>query len=166
MIREYQYRPRWKTFSALAFAFATGAVLCVVIANDNKNGLIIGNAIRLSPEGATVFYWAAAATSLVFFGATVFIAIRCAFLHQRIIVSDKGIVVPRTRWSSEETAITYNDILDVNTSEVSGQRFLTIIHGNGKFELASTMLPSEADFDEICAVVNLGVNATLCVKDL
>lgn len=159
MTREYPYRLRRKLLGAFAFVSLALAVLCGVIASDNDRGLIIGRVISLSPEGATVFYWASATVSLIAFVAMVGVAICSSVLHQRIVVSETGIIIPESRWSSEEVTVPFLDILDVETVELPGRSVLAITHTRGTFELSAWMLPNESSFREISEAVDKGVDA-------
>jgi hypothetical protein len=98
-----------------------------------------------------------AALSIGFIVAAGFLAIVRLTVHQRIALSEASLTIPRSRWSSEGTVVPFGEIVEVNRSEVFGQRFLKIVYNGGKFTLTASMLPRKEDFDEICAAVNQGV---------
>ncbi len=157
MDREYDYRPKWTMIVLCALFFGACALVLGAKANGNDRGLIINGIIELSAGSATVFYWVLAALSIGFVVVAGFLAFIRLTVHQRITLGETSITIPRSRWSSEETVVSFNDILDLSTSEVSGQRFLTIVYRGGKFALTASMLPRKADYDEICAAVGQGV---------
>ncbi len=157
MDRQYDYRPKWTMIVLCALFFGACALILGAKADGNDRGLIINGIIELSARSATVFYWVLAALSIGFVVAAGFLAFIRLTVHQRITLGETSITIPRSRWSGEETVVTFGDIIDLSSSEVSGQRFLTIVDNGGKFTLTASMLPKKDDFDEICAAVSHGV---------
>jgi hypothetical protein len=155
----YDYRPRWTVIVLCALSFGAAALFFAAEASGNDRGLIINGLIELPPAGATVFYWVLAALSVGFVAAAATMAAVRLTLHQRIAFTDSGIAIPRSRWSAEETAVPFSEIVALSTSEVHNQRFLKIIYRGGKFTLTASMLPGNEDFDEIVSAVSQGVNA-------
>jgi hypothetical protein len=155
--REYAYRPKWTTIVLASLFFGAGALFFAAMAKDNDRGLIINGIIELSPGGARIFYWALAALSVGLVAAASTMAMVRLTLRQRIAVGTTCITVPRSRWSSEEIAVPFAEIIRLSTSDVSGQRFLKVVYRGGKFKLVASMLPSEGDFDEILAAINQGI---------
>jgi hypothetical protein len=154
---QYDYRPKWTLIILCALFFGACALVLAVKANGNERGLTINGIIELSAESATVFYWVLAALSIGFVAAAGFLAIVRLTVHQRIALGETSITIPRSRGSSEETVVPFGEIVELSTSEVSGQRFLKIVHNGGKFTLTASMMPRKEDFDEICAAVSQGV---------
>ena len=159
MERQYDYRPKWTIIVLCALFFGACALVLGAKAHENDRGLIINGIIELEPGGATIFYWVLAALSIGFVVAAGFLAIVRLTLHQRIGLTETCITIPRSRWSSEEVAVPFGEIVDLSTSQVSGQRFLNIVYNGGKFTLTASMLPRKEDFDEICAAVSRGLKA-------
>jgi hypothetical protein len=160
MKRQYEYRPKWTVIFLCALFFGACALVLGAKANGNDRGLIIMGMIELSPGGATVFYWVLAALSFGFVVVAGFLAIVRLTLHQRIALTETCITIPRSRWSSQEVAVPFGEIVEVSRSEISGQRFLTIVYNGGKFTLTASMLPKKADFDEIYAAVSQEIKAS------
>jgi hypothetical protein len=160
MNRQYDYRPKWTIIILCALFFGACALVLGAKANGNDRGLIINGIIELSAGGATGFYWVLAALSIGFVVVAGFLAIVRLTVHQRIGLAETSITMPRSRWSSEEIAVPFGEIVELSASEVSGQRFLKIAYNGGKFTLTASMLPKKEDFDEICSLVRQGVNAS------
>ena len=160
MERHYHYRPKWTIIVLCVLFFGAGALVLGTKANSNDRGLIISGVIELSANGATIFYWVLAALSFGFVVIAGFLAVVRLTLHQRIVVGENCIAFPRSRWSSEEVTVPYNEIADVSASEVSGQRFLKIVYSGGKFTITASMLPRKEDFDEIYEAISRGTRAS------
>src|SRR5262249_39049867 len=64
--REYEYKPKWTGLLACGGFFALCALLVAHRAYRNDRGLIINGIIELSPDNATLFYWALCALSIGF----------------------------------------------------------------------------------------------------
>jgi hypothetical protein len=160
MDRQYDYRPKWTIIVLCALFFGACALVLGAKANGNDRGLIINGIIELSAGGATVFYWVLAALSIGFVVVAGYLAIIRLTVHQRIALSETSITIPRSRWSSEEIAVPFGEIVELSESEVSGQRFLKIAYNGGTFTLTASMLPKKEEFDEICAAVGQGVKAS------
>jgi len=161
MERQYDYRPKWTIIVLCALFFGGCAFILGAEANGNDRGLILNGIIEFSPGGATIFYWVLAVLSFGFVVLAGFLAIVRLVVHQRIVLTESSITVPRSRWSSEEVPVPFGEILEMSASEVSGQRFLTIAYSSGKFTLTASMLPRKEDFQEICAAVSQGVKAAV-----
>ena len=159
MNRQYDYQPKWTIILLCAFFFGGCALILGAKANGNDHGLIINGIIELSADSATVFYWVLAALSIGFVVTAGFLAIVRLTVRQRIALSVTSITIPRSRWSSEEIAVPFGEIVELSASQVTGQRFLTIVYNAGKFTLNASMLARKEDFEDIYAAVNQGVQA-------
>lgn len=160
MKRTYDYRPKWTTIVLCAVFFGACAFVLTAKAQGNDRGLIINHIIELSPSGATVFYWVLAASSMGFVLMSGLLTVVRLTVHQRITVTEESLTFPPSRWSSEEATVPFGEIINLTASEVSGQRFFTIVYGGGKFTLTASLLPTNADFDEICSIVREQVAAS------
>lgn len=147
--RRYAYRPKWTTILFGTIFFGVGAAVLFSKAKGNDRGLIIDGLITLSPDSAVVFYQVLGGLSVVFVAMCGFLLVLRLKLQQSILLTDRGLSVPRSRWSSAVTFVPFSDIVSCTRSSVSGQRFLVIDYGSGKFRLAASMLPGKADFDAI-----------------
>lgn len=153
MDRHFDYRPRWTIILLCVLFFGAGAAFMGAKAAGNDRGLILNGILELSPAGATIFYWVISALCLAFVALAAVMAVVRLMIPQRITLSEKSITVPRSRWSSEEVVIPYATISECNLSEVSGQRFVKIVHPGGTVTLTASMLPRNEDFDEICSAL-------------
>jgi hypothetical protein len=160
MERQYDYKPKWTVIVLCGVFFGACALVLGVKANGNERGLIINGIIELSPDGATTLYWVLTALSIGFVIVAGLLAVIRLTLHQRIVLAEACLTVPRSRWSGEEVTVPFADIVELSASEVSGQRFLKIVYKGGKFTLTASMLPRKGDFDEIYAAVTQGVKAS------
>jgi hypothetical protein len=149
MLHQYDYRPRWTTIIGCLVFFGACAVVLGAKANGNHRGLIINGFVELSPGGASIFYWVLTAGSVGFVLLAAFLAIVRLLLRQRITLNEKCLIVPRSRWSSEELAVPFGNIQELTESKVHSQRFLKIVFSGGRFTLVAANLPALEDFDEI-----------------
>jgi len=151
--REYAYKPRWTLIVFCAVFFGLVAVSLGAKAHGNDRGVIINRVIKLSPSGATTFYWVLCACSVGFVAIAAFLACHHLIFHQRIAFGATALLVPVSRWSSAEQQIGYWDIQALSKTQVSGQRFLSVTHSGGTYVLTASMLPSKAAFEEVCELL-------------
>ncbi|MBE7463852.1 MAG: hypothetical protein HS116_10135 [Planctomycetes bacterium] len=152
-VLKYEYRPKWALIILSGAFFGLGTAVLGYKAANNDRGVIINNIIELGPEGATTFYWVLAAISAGFVATTVFLVYQRVAFHQRLVFGPAAMTVPASRWSREEKVIAYQDISALTETVVSGQRFLYVMHPGGRYTIAATLLPSNAAFAEICALL-------------
>jgi hypothetical protein len=151
--REYPYRPRW---TAIVFAggfFAACALVLGYRASDNHRGLIINGIIELGPDGATGFYYVLCALSVGFVIGSVFMAYHRLTFQQRLVFGGAAMTVPVSRWSRATKQIAYRDMRKMSMTVISGQTFLYVDHLGGRFTIVASMLPSQAAFDEVRALL-------------
>jgi hypothetical protein len=156
---EYAYKPRWTLIVFCAVFFGLAAVSLGVKAHGNDRGIIINRVIKLSPSGATTFYWVLCACSVGFVAIAVFLAYHRLIFRQRIAFGPTALLVPVSRWSSAEKQIDYRDIQALSRAQVSGQRFLYVTHSGGQYAITASMLPSTVAFEEVCALLAAKVRA-------
>jgi hypothetical protein len=157
--REYAYKPRWTLIVFCAVFFGLVAVSLGAKAHGNTRGVIINQVIKLSPSGATMFYWVLCACSIGFVAIAVFLAYHRLTFRQRIAFGATVLLVPASRWSSAEQQIGYRDVQALSKTQVSGQRFLYVTHSGGTYVLTASMLPSKAAFEEVCELLAAKVQA-------
>jgi hypothetical protein len=162
--RQYDYRPKWITIILCGIFFGACAFVLGATARSNVRGLSFNGMIELSASGATVFYWVLTLLSIGFVVLAGCLAMVRLTLHQRITLTDTSITIPRSRWSKEEIVLSFGEINELSRSEVSGQRFLGITYNGGKLSVAAAMLPTNDDFEQICAAVSHGVKASRAYK--
>ena len=155
--KEYDYKPKWTAIFLGGTFFAACTVGLGFVAANNDRGLMINHVIELEPGGATVFYWVLAVCSLGFVGAGVIGAYHRLTVRQRIKLGSQSLIVPSSFWSSEEKEIAYDDIHELSTSTISGQRLLNVKHIDGKVIIAASKLPSKAAFEEMCKLLAVRV---------
>lgn len=157
--REYEYKPRWTLIVFCAVFFGLWAVILGAKAHGNDRGVIINRVLQLSPSGATTFYWVLCACSVGFVAIAAFLACHRLTFRQRIAFGPTALLVPASRWSSEEKQVGYRDIEALSIAQVSGQRFLYVTHSGGKYAITASMLPSKAAFEEVCELLAAKVRA-------
>lgn len=151
--REYEYEAKWSTIVLGTLFFGACAGVLGATARDNDRGLVINGIVELSRNGATFFYLGLALTSVLFVALFGLMAVVRLTLRQRIAFSETCLIVPRSRWSSNEVVVPFHEIRTISKSEVAGQHFLKIVHASGKFTLNASLCPSWYDFDEICRLI-------------
>jgi hypothetical protein len=55
--------------------------------------------------------------------------------------------------------IPFKNISSIQLQEIQRQRFLHINHPGGKLSIAQAMLPSKAEFDELCSTIAFHVTS-------
>jgi hypothetical protein len=157
--REFEYKPSWLIIILGGLLFGVGVGVLAIKANYNNRGLIINHIIELTTSEATIFYWTLSFFSLCFVLMTVGLIFHRFKYRQRIAFTEKGIIVPKSRWSGEEKIIEYKDISGISRANISGQKFIYLIHSGGKFIINCNMLPSKKAVEEIISLLTERINA-------
>jgi len=148
--REYEYKSSWAVIIFCAIFFGAGAAVLGNAAATNDRGLVINGIIPLTQNGATTFYWFLCALSIGFVAISALLTVHRLTHHQRIAFTPQSIILPSSRWSSEETTINYDDITSLSGAKVNGQRFLYVFRNDGKqFTIAASLLPTRGSFNEV-----------------
>src|SRR5439155_1086594 len=99
----------------LCFAFfGGGGAFFAYVARTNDRGLLIEHVIPLDLRGATIFYWTLCFLLLCFAATSLAMVFHRARFRQRVALTPEAILVPASRWSHEERAIPYGEILAVS----------------------------------------------------
>ena len=147
--REFEYRPGWKALFLCAVFFGACAAVLGAVAATNERGLIINRIFEFGSDDATIVYWVLCVCSIGFVAAIALLAVHRALVHQRIVIGSTAIRLPKSRWSSKEKEIAYQDIETLSLTSTSGYQFLHITHAGGKETINSALLPSKAAFFEV-----------------
>lgn len=147
--RQYEYKANLPTLLLGVLLFGVAALFFSYKARSNVRGLIINGIITLSPEGATIFWWVFAGLSVAFVLAGIAGAILAMIFTQRVVLTARCLIVPKSRWSSKEVEIPYSSIIGVSDWQYRGNRCIIIRHQGGKATISSLMLTSKAGYNEI-----------------
>jgi len=151
--KRYPYKQKWWAGPACAVFFGLCAWMFWHKAHQAPRGLIINHAIELSPSGAQAFHW------LLFVAALVFVALglmvtALSFQQARYItLTSRAVSAPKNGFSKVAVEVPFDSITSLQVQAVQRQRFLHIHHRAGKLSIAQSMLPSQADFEELCQLV-------------
>jgi hypothetical protein len=148
-VREYEYRPRWSTIALGVVFFGFCTAFFVREAVNNDRGVIINGIIELGRGGATALYWVLASLSGGFVVAAAFLAVLRMTSRQRLSFGATSARVPASRWSSDVKEIAYRDIVSLSDTTTSGQRFLNVVQAESTYTIVASMLPSDAEFEEV-----------------
>lgn len=129
--------------------FVFAAIFLAKAALDNNRGLIINGIIELSENGATNFYWILCFLSSCFVIAAIALIFHRLKFRQRIALTSTGIILPASRWSAQEKFIEYQNISNLLLTKVNHQKFLEVLHSEGKSIINASMMPSRKAFEEI-----------------
>ncbi|REK29516.1 MAG: hypothetical protein DWQ42_03475 [Planctomycetota bacterium] len=150
IVREYEYRPRWKVIIFVATFFGVCSIFFGHRAVTNEQGLVVNGIISLSPNTATIFYWVLCGLGVGFVAISALMVVHRFTSNQCIVITELAIVLPTSRWLSEQTTIPFDDIESLFGNEVFGQRFLYIFRKDGmRFTVHASMMPTNGAFDEL-----------------
>jgi hypothetical protein len=155
--REFAYRPGWKALFLCAVFFGICAAVLGAVAATNERGLVINRIFEFGSDDATIVYWVLCVCSIGFLVAIALLAVHRVLVPQRIVIGSTAIRVPKSRWSSKEKEIAYQDIATLSLTETSGYQFLHITHSGGKVTIMAALLPSKSAFYEIYEQVDANV---------
>ena len=143
----------------LGLVAGTGlAIYAAYIAIANNIGWQI-NSIRLSPLAATIFF---GFTALGCGGWAIYSAVGAISrltCRQQLVLDDEFFKFPRSKFSSEQTAVSYSDIQKVKPIQIQKERQLFVVFTRGTFTISSNLLPNKGDFDEIQTLLTRAVAA-------
>jgi hypothetical protein len=164
IVREYEYKPRWKPIVLGIAFFGLAAVFLGSEAAHNDRGLVINRFIELGPEGATAFYWMLTACGVGFVVIGVLLAHHRTTYQQRLVFGTAAVTVPASRWSREVKEIVYREIWKLSTATVGSQRFLYVLYAGGRYTITAAMLPSTELFEEVCELLTAKVQEALAIE--
>lgn len=151
--KRYPYKQKWWVGPACVVFFGLCAWMFWHKVHQAPRGLIINHAIELSPSSAQTFHW------LLFCAALMFVALGLAvsalsFRQERYItLTSRALSAPKSGFSKVVIEVPFQSITSLQVQAVQRQRFLHIHHRAGKLSIAQSMLPSQADFEELCELV-------------
>jgi hypothetical protein len=141
--QEYEYRVKVSTVLPIGIVLGIAAMVFAAEAYGNDRALGI-NGIWLLPGAATMFYWAAATG----FGLTVAGIIYRVIHVQKIVLTSKAIILPKSWWSSKKVEIPYAMIFGVR--EISGTSPRLLIAYRGPVAtIHAARLPTTAAYNVI-----------------
>lgn len=150
----YDYKPKAYVMALSGLLFAGFGVLLGKEASENDAGLLIDGIIRLDVGEATGFYWILAGLCVLFVAAALFGLVRAFGAPHQVVLDRSGITAPKGAFGRTVVNVRYDQISDLQVTEIRSQRLLTIHHTDGKLVVSRSMLPSRADFDEIFAALD------------
>lgn len=100
--------------------------------------------------------WLLSIAAWGFVAAAAALAIVRVTTSARIVVTERGLIVPRGRWTRGEQGISLDEIVSLEQRAVGGQIFLTIRHAGGVFTLHQGSLPERSDYDLILDFLRTG----------
>jgi hypothetical protein len=150
--REFPYQLKSDRLLMRAALFGAGAAFLAWLALTNDRGLILF-VIPLSRNGATISYAVGAGLGALMCVADVAKVIRRGSLEQKIVLTDEGLLVPATTYSSESKLIRYEDLTDLKEF-TEPDHVMMVRHKAGDFELRLDMLSDERAYAEIVGTLS------------
>jgi hypothetical protein len=150
--REFPYQLKSDRLLMRAALFGAGAVFLAWLALTNDRGLILF-VIPLSRNGATISYAVGAGLGALMCVADIAKVIRRGSLEQKIVLTDEGLLVPATPYSSESKLIRYDDLTDLKEF-TEPDHVMMVRHKAGDFELRLDMLSDERAYAEIIGTLS------------
>ena len=159
----FQYRTRlfWPSFGVFTF----GALCWFMIdkALTDERGLVLYQAIETSAEGASTLYLAVGSLSgLLALGSLLVLVLGAK--RREIVVSTTAISAPSRGVVGKNVEVAFSTIADVKVTrtKVSGltaERFVEIVHSEGKLVLLGSMLRNRKQFEELVDLILLRISA-------
>jgi hypothetical protein len=150
----FEYKPR-----KLVALFAV--LLCSLLAFGagytaltHRHGIRINGLFRLGPGAADILLWAIFAL-MVFVLLKVLAALKNSFSGSRKIELNDGILhLPKSGSSNKVQTIRMVDIYRMEIKPVHKYKQLRISHRSGESTVHSAMMPSDSDFQILCAALS------------
>ena len=152
--REFAYRPSTTSLLKTLLVSGASALALFYFAITNRVGLELNGIFRLSPIGATVFYWVLALTSAAMAVSALIASLRRTHAANQLTITMDAIVLPVSRWSSRIQTIPFSSITKMTSVRIQNRFVLQLRKDDGKrINIFSDYLPSHHVFDEVCAFV-------------
>ena len=152
VVREFTYQVRRRNIIGLAALFLFGAVVSTAKALTDSRG-IAEDLLELSPFEATIFYRVLAAICVAMIIMSVWWAWVRATGPGRIVLGERSAIIPRYPFWRGTRSVDYASISCLTISKVWRQKLLVITYSQGSVRIGTSMLASEADFAEICRLL-------------
>lgn len=121
----FRCRPSPVTMLLCMVFFGVGVWILAWKAMTNDRGLVISGLIHFSQPGATFFYWALAAVSMLFVITVLWVLISIAiFGCPDVVLTADSISIPAGFPIKRPLTIRYAEITALSKSQINGQRFL------------------------------------------
>ncbi|MHA3061167.1 hypothetical protein ACX1N5_01640 [Acinetobacter sp. ANC 4636] len=149
-LKQYSYKPKkWGLFIGLIIV-STFAYFYWVEMKEPSYSLVIYHIIKLSPSNTQIFNLFAFILSFCMAVAGFFVLFR---KERHLILTANSIRLVKNGLSSIETEIPFSTIKSLQLQTIYTQRFLCIVHTNGKLTIVESALPSKQAFEEICRIL-------------
>lgn len=150
-IKQYSYTTKkLGMFISLIFMGAFTYFFWVKM-KDPSYSLVIHHIIKLSPSNTQIFNFFG---FLLLFCMTIAGFFVILFRKERhLIITTNSIRLVKNGLSSIETEIPFSTIKSLQLHKIYTQRFLSIVHTNGKLTIVQSALPSKQAFEEICRIL-------------
>ena len=159
---EYDYKPQWLgiTFGAVFFGFC--AIFFAIKAQTINHGVLLDGLIELSIENATVFFWVLSLLSSMFVGASLYSMYFYArqVKNNRIEFASDAIIFPKTPMNPSVRVVEYRTISNLAIVHVKRIRILRVTYIGGSASISSSLVKSDATFDEISSMLAAKVQAS------
>ncbi len=148
-ILRFRYKPKAWLMILVTVFFGGMAFLLYYMAAENDRGLVINHIFTLNVEQATFFLYVLLIFSALFVLIGIVGIYRSLTLEQEITLTNVSIEAPKSGISKKLNLIKFSDIKTIEEINISGQVILTIIHKNGKLQLAKSLCRNEREFEEM-----------------
>lgn len=153
--RLFSYTSSVGTLVKMIAVSVIGALLLGHLAFTNERGLVIQRAVRLDPEGATIFYWCVFVVNVA--GAVIFTMAltRRKSSPRRLELHESYLLAPASRWilSSYEQVIPYRSVSEIQITQVGQERVLKVRHRAGLLHVEESQMSSRDDFEAFAGML-------------
>lgn len=154
----FPYKPKVILFILVVLFFSACTAVLGNIATTNDRGLILNKILEFSTGGATIFYWILTACAAVFVVLAIVGLISGLITKKEIVLTESTISAPKSGISKKVVTLQYSEISEVSMQTVQNQKFLNILHQDGKLSIPQSMLPNKNDFEKLVNLVASKVN--------
>jgi hypothetical protein len=150
----YPYRPKLRLALFVTLVIAAVAYGLAILATTNDRGLILFYVIRLSPNGASMFYWALAWVSVLFLFGGLWLLYFSMFSPRRVVLSTSELSAPSTNLSARSIVIPLKSIHTISLHTLHRKyTYLNVGSPGGTLRISKDFLPSNAAFQELCSAL-------------
>jgi len=149
--REYEYnKPSWTVIIFATVYFVAWSTVLGTAAAENDHGITFNGSVLLSQNATTILFWSLCVIGVAGVAMLAFVAIHRLKCPQRIALMRQSVWLPRSRWSSRETMINYDDINTLSIHNTIIHRWMCMVCRDGKaFSIHRSLLAQGKTFDEL-----------------
>jgi hypothetical protein len=153
------YKPNKTIFVMVVLFFGLCAAVLANVALANDRGLVLARVIELSPQNATIFYWALTGAAVLFVLLGIITLVKSITSNREIVITENTITLPKHNFSKIDVSVKLSDITNLTMQNIQGTKILNIEYLGGKISVSNRMLPNKQAFEGLVSQLQARTNS-------